>query len=195
MEGKLVPGWLLMLAILLTGCSQPARESSSNTATAQGKPAATPAPLKIFDVRDLDLTQIPGLTSLNIAVEGVRLGTPTPEVNRLLGKPIKTAKTPQAYRCAYRGHGLYLDVDKYAGKVSRIYLNTLYAKQLKGGFAELLTRGDLNQLKRTFGDNPELSTPDPQTTKWSYSQKGIAFLVMKQEEETTYTLELSEPKR
>jgi hypothetical protein len=195
MEAKLMPVWLLFPVMLFPGCSQPARESSFNTAVAQVKPAAPPAPMKVYDVRDQDLTQISGLTSLNIAVEGVRLGTPTPEVNKLLGSPIKTAKTPQAYRCAYRGHGLYLDVDKYAGKVSRIYLNTLYAKRLKGGFAELLIKGDLNQLKRTFGDNPEQSTPDPQTTMWSYSQKGIAFLAMRQEEDTTYTLELSEPKR
>jgi hypothetical protein len=194
MEAKLMPGWLLLIALLCPSCSPPARESSSNAAV-QGKAATPPAIVKIHDVTEQDLSQISGLTSLNIAVAGVHLGTRTPEMEKLLGKPIKIAKTPQAYRCAYYGYGLYLDVDKYAGKVSRIYLNTLYAKRLKGGLAELLTQGDLNQLKKMFGDNPEQSTPDPQTIVWSYPQKGIAFHAVKQEEDTTYTLEFLEPRR
>ncbi len=64
-----------------------------------------------------DITKIPDITSRNISVEGVKLGDRTRDVDKILGDPMKTETLPRVYRSAYRNHGLYLEFDRYTGKV------------------------------------------------------------------------------
>jgi hypothetical protein len=152
-------------------------------------------PVKAYDVKKEDVTKVAEITSPNFVVEGISLGTPTKEIDKLLGKPIKVETHGNTHRCAYRNYGLYLDVDKYTGKVTNIYLNTLYADNVKGDLSALLSKGNLELLKKSFGDNPAESQPDPNTTLWEYPKKGIMFLRMKQGEDITFTLKLVQPRK
>src|SRR5262249_34282674 len=124
---------------------------------------------------------------------GVKLGDRTRDVDKLLGKPIKTESLSKLYRTAYENHGIYIDIDRYVGKVITIYINTNFYKKVKGDFSELLAHGKLELLKRAFGDNPVQSEPDKVTEMWAYPQKGLQFVHLKQEGTASYTLKLVEP--
>lgn len=195
----------LVVLILLSfsiGCSSSPQSSDSQKASSEESQSAALAKsaeeVKIYDVSKEDITAIPGITSRNIAVAGVKLGDKTKDVDRLLGKPIKTESLPKVqpklYRTAYQDYGIYVDIDRYSGKVTCLYINTNYYKKAKGNLSELLAHGKLDLLKKSFGDNPVESQPESQTTMWAYPQKGIQFIHINSEGTASYTLKLVEPK-
>lgn len=197
MTRKLPQGLLaLFLLALFSSCAEspkpaaPPADSAAKTAAAE-KP---PTPPSLYDLSKEDITKIPAITSRNISVEGVKLGDRTRDVDRLLGNPIKTDTLPRHYRSAYRNHGIYLEFDKFTGKVTAIYVNTNYYKQAKGGLSDLLAHGKLDLLKKSFGENPAESKPDATTTLWEYPEKGIQFVHIKQADTASYTLKLVPPK-
>jgi hypothetical protein len=149
--------------------------------------------IQVYDVSQEDITKIPGITSRNISVEGVKLGDRTRDVDKLLGTPIKTESLPKIYRSAYREHGVYLEFDRFTGKVNAIYINTNYYKKVKGDLSELLAHGKLDLLKKSFGENPLESKPDATTVLWDFPGKGIQFVHLKQAGTASYTLKLIEP--
>jgi len=149
----------------------------------------------VYDVSNDDITAIPDITSRNISVLGVKLGDRTRDVDRLLGKPIKMETLPKLYRSAYVDYGIYVDIDRYAAKVVALYVNTNYYKKAKGNLSELLAHGNIDLLKKSFGDNPAQSQPDSQTTLWAYPEKGILFIHLQAEQTASYTLKLVEPKK
>jgi hypothetical protein len=196
MKERIVTGVAVLASLLLIcGCSQIPQEPSKTTPPQALKTEPSVAPAPVYDLKNDDITQVPEITSLNIAVEGVKLDSPTREVDKLLGKPLKTTSSPKFYRCAYRNYGLYLDIDRYAGKVASIYINANYGKKLKGGLTELLEKGNIETLKKFFGDNPVKSEPETDTTLWEYPQKGIDFVALKQDGEVSYSLKLVAPKK
>jgi hypothetical protein len=189
---------LLLLGLLLS-CSQSPKETSSTpSSSAPNKAAAASAvtqEVTVYDISKEDITKIPGITSRNISVQGVKLGDRTRDVDKLLGNPIKTEKLPKIYRSAYLNHGIYLDFDRYTGKVTTIYINTNYYKKAKGNLSDLLAHGKLEVLQKAFGDDPVESKPEPNSTMWEYPKKGIQFIHLKQEGLASYTLKLVEPKK
>jgi hypothetical protein len=147
----------------------------------------------VYDLSKEDITKIPGITSRNISVEGVKLGDRTRDVDKLLGKPEKTESLQRHYRTAYRNHGIYVEIEKLTGKVTSLYVNTNYYKQAKGGLSDLLAHGKLDLLKQSFGENPIETQPERTTTLWSYPEKGIQFVHIKQEDTASFTLKLVPP--
>ena len=178
---------------LLMNCSD-SKVTHPPSASKTAEPAKQEAPIQVYDVSKEDITKIPGITSRNISVEGVKLGDRTRDVDKLLGTPIKTESLPKIYRSAYREYGVYLEFDRFTGKVNTIYINTNYYKKVKGDLSELLARGKLDLLKKSFGENPTESKPDASTVLWDYSEKGIQFVHLKQAGIASYTLKLIEPK-
>lgn len=187
-----LPGLLTLL--LLVNCSESPRTPAPPAQSSAGKSAEPAPPTTVHDLSKEDITSMPDITSRNISVEGVKLGDRTRDVDKLLGNPIKTETLPRHYRSAYRDHGIYLDFDKFTGKVTSIYINTNYYKKAKGGLSDLLAHGKLDLLKKSFGENPIESKPESNTTLWSYPEKGIQFVHIKQEETASYSLKLIEPK-
>jgi hypothetical protein len=191
--------WVLRLTgfffvIFCFACSAPKESKETtlppaNLAESQQKPAE----IKIYDLSKEDITKIPDITSLNISVEGVKLGDRTRDVDKILGNPIKTETLRDVYRSSYRNHGLYLEFDRYTGKVKAIFVNNLY-KDAKGDLAALLAKGKLELMKKAFGDNPVESHPEPKTTMYDYQSKGIQFIHQDQLEVGSHTLKLVEPK-
>ena len=186
-----------MFLILAAGCSQspqqtPAGSSSALKSASEAKP---PEEVKVYSVDKEDITAISGITSRNISVAGVRLGDRTRDVDRLLGKPIKMETLPKLYRSAYDEHSIYVDIDRYAGRVVALYVTTNYYKKAKGNLSELLAHGNMDLLKKCFGDNPVESKPDSQTTMWAYPDKGIQFIHIQAEKTASYMLKLVEPKK
>jgi len=186
-----------LLLLFFLSCSQPSQPPSPAKARPdQAKPPqATTEEVKVHDVTQEDITKIPGITSRNIAVAGVKLGDRTRDLDRLLGKPIKSESLPKLYRTAYENHGIYIDTDRYVGKVIAIYINTNYYKKVKGDLSELLAHGKIELLKQAFGENPVQSEPEKGAVMWSYSEKGIQFIHLKQQGTASYTLKLVEPRR
>ncbi len=190
---------LLSVWVVTLSCSQSSRDSTSTQVEPRpesSKPS-TAVPnqeTKIYEVTREDITTIPGITSRNISVAGVRLRDRTRDVDKLMGKPIKTETLPKLYRTAYQNYGIYLDVDRYTGKVTAIYINTNYYKKVRGGLSDLLAHGKLDLLQKSFGQNPVRSEPERQTTMWEYPDKGIQFIHLRQEGTASYTLKLVEPK-
>src|SRR5688572_11626118 len=191
------PGVLYRFAIVFvfagcTSCSEapktPAPAEPSAASKAPEAPAAT-----FYDLSKEDITKIPAITSRNISVEGVKLGDRTRDVDKLLGKPEKTEVLQRHYRTAYRNHGVYVEIEKNTGKVTSLYVNTNYYKQAKGTLSDLLAHGKLELLKQSFGENPVETKPDRTTTLWSYADKGIQFVHIKQEETASFTLKLVPP--
>jgi hypothetical protein len=166
----------------------PAAQSAATKA-----PEATAASATFYDLSKDDITKIPSITSRNISVEGVKLGDRTRDVDKLLGKPEKTEVLQRHYRTAYRNHGVYVEIEKLTGRVTSLYVNTNYYKQAKGALSELLAHGKLELLKQSFGENPVETKPDRTTTLWSYADKGIQFVHIKQEETASFTLKLVPP--
>ena len=185
----------LILLIISIGCSsspsvtQPASSEDGNKA-GEAKSAAA----KVYDVSQEDITAIPAINSRSIAVAGVKLGDKTKDVDRLLGKPIKTESLPKLYRTAYDNYGIYVDIDRYSAKVVSLYVNTNYYKKAKGNVAELLAHGKLDLLKKCFGDTPVEKHPDSQTTMWEYPERGIQFIHINSEGTASYTLKFVPPK-
>ena len=175
-------------------CSEATKTQAPATQSAAAKaPAAAAAPATFYDLSKGDITKIPGITSRNISVEGVKLGDRTRDVDKLLGKPEKTEVLQRHYRTAYRNHGVYVEIEKLTGKVTSLYVNTNYYKQAKGALSDLLAHGKLELLKQSFGENPVETKPDRTTTLWSYADKGIQFVHIKQEETASFTLKLIPP--
>ena len=190
--------FLCLLILNCLSCSQPSKPTSSSRAQPQPVTAEASASVpetKVYEVSKEDITKVPGITSRNISVEGVKLGDRTRDVDKLLGKPIKTENLPKFYRSAYENHGIYLDIDRYAGKVTTIYINTNYFKKVKGDLSDLLAHGKLDLLKKSFGENPVQSTPELNAVMWQYPEKGIQFIHLKQAGTASYTLKLVEPKK
>jgi hypothetical protein len=181
----------LLTLILFRGCTESSKAPSVPADATATKPEK---PTTVYDLSKEDITKIPNITSRNISVEGVKLGDRTRDVDKLLGNPIKTETLQRHYRSAYRNHGIYLEFDKFTGKVSAIYVNTNYYKQAKGALSDLLAHGKLDLLKQSFGENPAESQPEANTTLWNYPQKGIQFVHIKQADTASYTLKLVEPK-
>lgn len=184
----------IFLVIFSFACSAP-RESKEPT-NPPAKPAESeqkPAEVKIYELSKEDITKIPNITSRNISVEGVKLGDRTRDVDKILGNPMKTETLRDVYRSSYKNHGLYLEFDRYTGKVKTIFVNTLY-KNAKGDLAALLDKGKLELMKKAFGDNPIESHPEPKTTMYDYPSKGIQFIHQDQLEVGSHTLKLVEPK-
>ena len=193
------PGVLYRFAILFVfaicvNCSEalkaPTPPSQSDVPKAPETPAASAT---FYDLSKEDITKIAGITSRNISVEGVKLGDRTRDVDKLLGKPEKTEVLQRHYRTAYRNHGVYVEIEKNTGKVTSLYVNTNYYKQAKGALSDLLAHGKLDLLKQSFGENPVETKPDRTTTLWSYPEKGIQFVHIKQEETASFTLKLVQP--
>lgn len=181
----------ILLLVFSLSCSE-----APKTPTAPAAPAAAQEPAAattIYDLSKEDITKIPDITSRNISVEGVKLGDRTRDVDKLLGKPLKVDSLQRHYRSAYRNHGIYVEIEKVTGKVTSIYVNTNYYKQAKGGVSELLAHGKLELLKQSFGENPIESKPERTMTLWSYPDKGIQFVHIKQEDTASYTLKLVPP--
>ena len=111
-------------------CSEAPKTPAPRTQSAAGK--APEAPATFYDLSKEDITKIPGITSRNISVEGVKLGDRTRDVDKLLGKPERTESLQRHYRTAYRNHGVYVEIEKLTGKVTSLYVNTNYYKQAKG---------------------------------------------------------------
>jgi hypothetical protein len=194
----LCDGFVLLFAFCLN-CSQPSKPLSPQPAqpasatSPEGPPGAEQT--KVYEVTKEDITKIPGITSRNISVQGVKLGNRTREVDKLLGKPIKTDSLPKYYRTAYENYGIYLDIDRYAARVTTIYINTNYYKKVKGDLSELLAHGNLDLLRKAFGESPTESKPEPGAEMWAYSAKGIQFIHLTQQGTASYTLKLVEPER
>jgi len=193
------PGALYRFAILFVfaicvNCFEalkaPTPPSQSDAPKAPEAPAASAT---FYDLSKEDITKIAGITSRNISVEGVKLGDRTRDVDKLLGKPEKTEVLQRHYRTAYRNHGIYVEIEKNTGKVTSLYVNTNYYKQAKGALSDLLAHGKLDLLKQSFGENPVETKPDRITTLWSYPEKGIQFVHIKQEETASFTLKLVQP--
>jgi hypothetical protein len=185
-----------LLPLICSSCSQPSRPPSPETAQPEpATPVQAAAEVKVHDVTQEDITKIPGITSRNISVAGVKLGDRTRDLDKLLGKPIKTESLPKLYRTAYDNHGIYIDTDRYVGKVIAIYINTNYYKKVKGGFSDLLAHGKIELLKQSFGDNPVQSEPEKGAVMWSYPEKGIQLIYLKQQGTASYTLKLVEPQK
>jgi hypothetical protein len=185
-----------LLPLICSSCSQPSQPPSpASTQPEVTKPAQLAEEVKVYDVTQEDITKIPGIASRNISVAGVKLGDRTRDLDKLLGKPIKTESLPKLYRTAYDNHGIYIDTDRYVGKVIAIYINTNYYKKVKGDFSELLAHGKIELLKQAFGDNPVQSEPERGAVMWSYPAKGIQFIYLKQAGTASYTLKLVEPQR
>jgi hypothetical protein len=183
----------LVVSIVFSSCTESSKSGAPSAPTAV-KPVDPKQPAVVYDLTKEDITKVPDITSRNISVEGVKLGDRTRDVDKLLGNPIKTETLPRHYRSAYRNHGIYLEFDRFTGKVSAIYVNTNYYKQAKGGLSDLLAHGKLDLLKSSFGGNPVESQPERNTTLWSYPEKGIQFVHIKQADTASYTLKLMEPK-
>jgi hypothetical protein len=183
----------LLAAMLLAMFSSCAESPKAPEPAAKAEPEKPAAPPVVYDLSKEDITKVPDITSLNISVEGVKLGDRTRDVDKLLGNPIKTETLPRHYRSSYRNHGIYLEFDKFTGKVTTIYVNTNYYKQAKGDLSQLLAHGKLDLLKKSFGENPKESNPDSTTTLWEYPEKGIQFVYIKQAGTASYTLKLVEP--
>ena len=183
-----------LLPLLCLSCSQPSQPPSPAAVESEpAKPAQPAEEVKIYDVTQEDITKIPGITSRNISVAGLKLGDRTRDLDKLLGKPLKTDRLPKLYRTAYENHGIYVDTDKYVGKVITIYINTNYYKKVKGDLSELLAHGKIELLKKAFGDNPVQSEPERGAVMWSYPDKGIQFIHLTQQGTASYTLKLVEP--
>jgi len=193
------PGVLYRFAVVFVfacciSCAEAPKTQVPADQSAASKASETPAaPATFYDLSKEDITKIPGITSRNISVEGVKLGDRTRDVDKLLGKPEKTEVLQRHYRTAYRNHGVYVEVEKMTGKVTSLYVNTNYYKQAKGATSDLLAHGKLEVLKQSFGDNPVETKPDRTTTLWSYPDKGIQFVHIKQEETASFTLKLVPP--
>ena len=193
------PGALYRFAIVLVfaccvSCSESPKTPAPTAQSAAAKaPDAPAAPATFYDLSKEDITKIPGITSRNISVEGVKLGDRTRDVDKLLGKPEKTEVLQRHYRTAYRNHGVYVEIEKVTGKVTSLYVNTNYYKQAKGALSDLLAHGKLDLLKQSFGENPVETQPERTTTLWSYPEKGIQFVHIKQEETASFTLKLVPP--
>ena len=185
---------IVFLFACCMSCSEATKTQAPATQSAAAKaPAAAAAPATFYDLSKDDITKIPGITSRNISVEGVKLGDRTRDVDKLLGKPEKTEVLQRHYRTAYRNHGVYVEIEKLTGKVTSLYVNTNYYKQAKGALSDLLAHGKLELLKQSFGENPVETKPDRTTTLWSYADKGIQFVHIKQEETASFTLKLIPP--
>lgn len=184
---------LRSLLALTLSCSQTSQPPSVTPVPAKAPTAAESQDVKIHDVTKEDITKIPGITSRNISVRGLKLGDRTRDVDQLLGKPIKTESLPKLYRTAYDDHGIYIDIDRYAGRVTVLYINTNYYKKVKGDLSELLAHGKIELLKQAFGDNPVQSEPEIGAEMWSYPEKGIQFIHLKQAGTASYTLKLVQP--
>jgi hypothetical protein len=183
-----------LLPLLCLSCSRPSQPPSPAAVEPEpAKPAQPAEEAKIYDVTQEDITKIPGITSRNISVAGLKLGDRTRDLDKLLGKPLKTDRLPKLYRTAYENHGIYVDTDKYVGKVITIYINTNYYKKVKGDLSELLAHGKIELLKKAFGDNPVQSEPERGAVMWSYPDKGIQFIHLTQQGTASYTLKLVEP--
>jgi hypothetical protein len=182
---------VLLLAICVNCSEAPKVPAPAPQAAKTPEAAATPATL--YDLSKEDITKIPGITSRNISVEGVKLGDRTRDVDKLWAKPEKTEVLQRHYRTAYRNHGVYVEIEKATGKVTSLYVNTNYYKQAKGSLSDLLAHGKLDLLKQSFGESPVETQPDRITTLWSYPQKGIQFVHIKQEETASFTLKLVPP--
>ena len=190
------PGALYRFAIVFLfacclSCSEAPKTQAPSAQSAAAKAPETPA--TFYDLSKEDITKISGITSRNISVEGVKLGDRTRDVDKLLGKPEKTEVLQRHYRTAYRNHGVYVEVEKMTGKVTSLYVNTNYYKQAKGATSDLLAHGKLELLKQSFGDSPVETKPDRTTTLWSYPDKGLQFVHIKQEETASFTLKLVPP--
>lgn len=185
-------GFLLAFSI---ACSEAPKTTAPAAQSASAKDSeATAPPATFYDLSKEDITKVPGITSRNISVEGVKLGDRTRDVDKLLGKPEKMESLQRHYRTAYRNHGVYVEIEKVTGKVTTLYVNTNYYKQAKGGLSDLLAHGKLDLLKKSFGENPVESKPERTTTLWSYPDKGIQFVHIKQDDTASYTLKLVPPK-
>jgi hypothetical protein len=185
---------IVFLFAFCLGCSETPNTPSPAAQSASAKTEAPAAPVIFYDLSKEDITKIPGITSRNISVEGVKLGDRTRDVDKLLGKPEKTESLPRYYRAAYRNHGIYVEIEKLTGKVTSLYVNTNYYKQAKGALSDLLAHGKLDLLKKSFGENPVETQPERTTTLWSYPDKGIQFVHIKQEETASFTLKLVPPR-
>ena len=122
---------LLVCPLLLfcSSCSQSSQPQAPASTQPEPTKMAQPAEeVKVHDVTQEDITKIPGITSRNISVAGVKLGDRTRDLDKLLGKPLKTESLPKLYRTAYDNYGIYIDTDRYVGKVISIYINTNYFK-------------------------------------------------------------------
>jgi hypothetical protein len=189
---------LLVCPLLLfcSSCSQSSQPPAPASTQPEPTKAAQPAEeVKVHDVTQEDITKIPGITSRNISVAGVKLGDRTRDLDKLLGKPLKTESLPKLYRTAYDNYGIYIDTDRYVGKVISVYINTNYYKKVKGDLSELLAHGKIELLKQAFGENPIRSEPERGAVMWSYPEKGIQFIHLKQAGTASYTLKLVEPQR
>jgi hypothetical protein len=182
---------IVLLLAFCTCCSEAPKTPAESASAKASEAPATPA--TFYDLSKEDITKIPSITSRNISVEGVKLGDRTRDVDKLLGKPEKTETLQRHYRTAYRNHGIYIEIEKLTGKVTTIYVNTNYYKQAKGGLSDLLAHGKLDLLKQSFGENPVESKPERTTTLWSYPDKGIQFVHIKQEDTASFTLKLVPP--
>jgi hypothetical protein len=189
---------LLVCPLLLfcSSCSQSSQSPAPASTQPEPTKAAQPAEeVKVHDVTQEDITKIPGITSRNISVAGVKLGDRTRDLDKLLGKPLKTESLPKLYRTAYDNYGIYVDTDRYVGKVIAVYINTNYYKKVKGDLSELLAHGKIELLKQAFGENPIRSEPERGAVMWSYPEKGIQFIHLKQAGTASYTLKLVEPRK
>jgi hypothetical protein len=192
------PGALYRFALVFLfagcmSCSEGPKTSAPSAQSAAAKADAPAAPVTLYDLSKEDITKIPGITSRNISVEGVKLGDRTRDVDKLLGKPEKTEVLQRHYRTAYRKHGIYVEIEKLTGKVTSLYVNTNYYKQAKGALSDLLAYGKLDLLKKSFGENPIETQPERTTTLWSYPDKGIQFVHIKQDQTANFTLKLVPP--
>lgn len=176
-------------------CSEAPKTPSPSAQSASAKASEAPAaPVTFYDLSKEDITKIPGITSRNISVEGVKLGDRTRDVDKLLGNPLKTETLQRHYRSAYRNYGIYVEIEKLTGRVTSLYVNTNYYKQAKGALSDLLAHGKLDLLKQSFGENPVETKPERTTTLWSYPDKGIQFIHIKQDDTASFTLKLVPPK-
>jgi hypothetical protein len=183
---------IVLLLAICVNCSE-APKAPAPAAPAAKTPEVPADSVTLYDLSKEDITKIPAITSRNISVEGVKLGDRTRDVDKLLGKPEKTEVLQRHYRTAYRNHGVYVEIEKVTGKVTSLYVNTNYYKQAKGALSDLLAHGKLDLLKQSFGESPVETKPDRITTLWSYPQKGIQFVHIKQEETASFTLKLVPP--
>lgn len=132
----------ILLVIFSFACASPKESKEPPSPTA--KPAEVeqkPVEIKVYDISKEDITKISDITSRNISVEGVKVGDRTRDVDKILGNPMKTETLRDIYRSSYKNHGLYLEFDRFTGKVKTIFVNNLY-KDAKGDLAELLAKGN-----------------------------------------------------
>ena len=185
----------VFLVVFCVCCSEAPKTPPPSAQSASAKASEAPAaPVTFYDLSKEDITKIPGITSRNISVEGVKLGDRTRDVDKLLGNPERTESLQRHYRSAYRNYGIYVEIEKLTGKVTGLYVNTNYYKQAKGALSDLLAHGKLDLLKQSFGENPVETKPERTTTLWSYPDKGIQFIYIKQDDTASFTLKLVPPK-